>query len=339
MTATRLKTALNEHTAEREGEMNRDNFEGQFASDVLEGLQSEPKYLQSRYFYDARGDRLFQAIMASPEYYLSDCELEILQRHGGEISAAISGAQPFELLELGSGDGRKISVLLDALHELGVEFTYCPVDISSNSLDLLTAHLCATRQWLRMEPMHANYMDLLAGIRGGERRRVFAYMGSNLGNFRNNHAVSFLRSVGGAMGPSDNLLIGLDLQKDPCVIRAAYNDSTGHTRDFNLNLLVRINRELGGEFDPLRFEHVPEYDPETGAACSYLRSDRDQEVRIAAIGRSFHFDTGERIFMEISQKYDQAMIDSLAARAGFRITHDFRDTRDWFSDQVWCPGS
>ena len=139
------------------------------------------------------------------------------------------------------------------------------------------------------------------------------------------------------MRSHDALMIGLDLQKDPAVIRAAYNDADGHTRDFNLNLLHRINTELGGNFDLDAFTHAPEYDPETGSACSFLQSTRLQSVYVETLQKSFHFEAGEKIFMEISQKYSVTQINDLAKAAGFQVDREFYDSRHYFTDQIWKP--
>ena len=162
-------------------------------------------------------------------------------------------------------------------------------------------------------------------------------MGSNLGNFDESGAIAFLSRIRESMSGGDFLLIGLDLKKDPAVIRAAYDDAEGITAQFNLNLLTRINRELGGDFDVGAFSHRPTYDADTGAARSFLRSERDQRVTIEALGRTFEFAAGERIDMEISQKYDEAYIERLAGASGFEVAAGFTDSRDWFTDQLWRP--
>lgn len=314
----------------------------EFATHVRDGLGAEHKYLSSRYFYDAEGDRLFQAIMASPEYYLTNCEFEIFQQQGGQLAEAIAAQGPFELVELGSGDGLKTSVLIDALYAYGAEFTYRPVDISDNSLQLLAERLKQGRPWLKIDAIHGNYMHVLADAAlenpdSAGPRRVTLFLGSNLGNYRQPEAVAFLQLIHNSMRWQDALMIGLDLQKDPAVIRAAYDDAAGHTRDFNLNLLRRINKELGGEFDLNAFTHAPEYDPETGAACSYLESTRQQSVYIDALQKSLSFESGEKIFMEISQKYSVEQINDLANTAGFRVEREFFDSRHFFTDQIWKP--
>lgn len=320
--------------------MKQNVYDPLFAADVVEGLSAGRKHLSSRFFYDAEGDHLFQAIMASPEYYLTDCEHEIFAQQGKQIAESIASAGPFELDELGSGDGLKTQLLLDALYSIGAEFTYRPVDISANSLDLLSERLSKGRPWLKINPIHGDYMHELAAAQLQDQhsacpRKVIMFLGSNLGNYVNAKALNFLKLIRGTMRPGDALLIGLDLQKDPAVIKAAYNDAAGHTRDFNLNLLRRINRELGGDFNLSAFEHTPEYDEATGAARSFLTSKVSQSVQIDALGQSFHFAEGEKIFMEISQKYSRQQIASLAEGAGFRIGSEYFDSRHYFTDQIW----
>jgi L-histidine N-alpha-methyltransferase len=309
----------------------------EFALNVLEGLSGEHKRLSSRYFYDDRGDRLFQAIMSSPEYYLTDCEFEILGGQGAAIADELLTGGPCEFVELGSGDGQKVGLLLDALHAQSADWAYRPVDISEHSLGLLKSNILPGRPWLQLDPIHGNYHDVLESLTPGETRRVFLFLGSNLGNFGVGGAQEFLRLVRSAMADDDALLIGLDLKKDPEVVLAAYDDAEGYTRDFNLNLLTRINRELDGDFDLEGFDHRPEYDPESGAARSYLVSRRRQRVHIEMLDESFQFEPGERIFMEISQKYDKEMIRRICEASGFVPDAAFFDRRGWFTDQVWRP--
>lgn len=314
----------------------------QFAAHVLEGLSATHKFLSSRYFYDAEGDRLFQAIMRSPEYYPTNCEQEIFERQGVQIAQSLATGAAFELEELGSGDGLKTQFLLDALHSINASFTYRPIDISANSLKLISNRLCANRPWLKMNAIHSDYMQHLRSNQLASRdsegpRKAVMFLGSNLGNFQHDSAVEFLSLIRGSMRDGDALLIGLDLQKEPAVIRAAYNDAGGHTRDFNLNLLHRMNRELGANFSISDFRHAPEYDPETGAACSFLVSTKPQTVYIEALQKSFKFAEGEKIFMEISQKYSTQQIEDLATESGFKVKEAFFDSRRWFTDQIWVP--
>jgi dimethylhistidine N-methyltransferase len=316
--------------------MDNEVIDQAFATDVRRGLSASPKYLMSRYFYDDTGDKLFQAIMDCPEYYLTRAEAEILEHQGAAIAAELMRGGHFDFIELGSGDGTKMAWLLDALHEAGASFVYRPVDISPNVLELLEQRLHPQRPWLQMEPLAVNYMEWLGELKPGPRR-VFAFMGSNLGNFKSAAAIEFLHSIRDTMGAGDALLIGLDLKKDPALVKAAYDDAGGITAAFNLNLLQRINRELGGDFVVEAFSHRPRYDAESGLASSYLRSEADQQVNIRALGEVFDFAEGEEIHMEISQKYDDALIEHLSSKAGFEVTADFRDRNGWFSDQLWRP--
>jgi dimethylhistidine N-methyltransferase len=293
--------------------------------------------MRSRYFYDAEGDRLFQAIMAAPEYYLTDCEFEIFERQGDGLAMAIGTQEPLELVELGSGDGLKTELLIDALHRHKTDLLYRPVDISDNSLDLLRERILPGRPWLNMDSIYGDYEKVLASMPAGEHRRLFLFLGSNLGNYKAGQAEWLLRQIRNAMSAKDLLLIGLDLKKNPTVIAAAYNDAGGHTRQFNLNLLVRINRELGGQFNLDGFDHLPEYDPQTGAARSFLVSKCRQQVYISALQQSFDFSAGERLFMEISQKYDDVLIEHLSGSAEFVVRERFMDSRHYFSDQIWAP--
>jgi dimethylhistidine N-methyltransferase len=261
--------------------------------------------------------------------------LEIFETRGDELARALMTDRSCELIELGSGDGLKTSLLLDAVHEHHQDWVYRPVDISDHSLELLEQRLVPGRPWLDFQAIHANYMDLLREFEPGGIRRVFMFLGSNLGNYTSRKAITFLRLIRASMAPGDAFLVGLDLKKDPDVIRAAYNDAAGYTRDFNLNLLVRINRELGGDFKLDSFEHVPAYDLISGTARSGLRSRMEQNVRVAALDRVFHFYEGETIQTEISQKYDDALIGELASASGFVVDKAFVDSRNYFTDQIW----
>lgn len=311
-----------------------------FASAVSEGLSATEKRLPSRYFYDARGDRIFQAIMRSPEYYLTDCEFEIFESQADAITRAMAGddhTEPFEMVELGAGDGLKTRLLLQAAMAGGLELTYVPIDISPDVLGQLRDTLADELPRLRVHSQTGEYFDALDRLSDDGPRRVYLFLGGNIGNFPPDAAKHFLRGLRRRMREQDLLFIGLDLQKDPRTILSAYNDSAGHTRDFNLNLLRRINHELGGDFDLDCFAHYPSYDPQTGAAKSFLVSEIDQVVNVARLDRSFRFHAGEVIFMEISQKYDDELINELALTAGFEVVGEYRDRRGYFTDQFWRP--
>ncbi len=311
-----------------------------FAEHVRQGLSADAKFLSSKYFYDANGDRLFQAIMASPEYYLTDCEYEILSRQKQAILEALP-AGGFDLVELGSGDGKKTRILLGHFCRRHVDFRYLPIDISDSSLEGLAADLSQELPDVKVLPVTGEYLDALSRLPKTDQPRVFLFLGSNIGNFLPAEAAEFLRTIRSAMREMDHLYLGVDLKKHPQVVLSAYNDAGGITRAFNLNLLRRINRELGADFDLRSFEHYPAYDAQTGTAKSFLVSRKEQIVRVAALnggGRSkFEFAAGESIFVEVSQKYSICELDRLAAEAGFRIEQRFFDSRGYFTNQLWCP--
>ncbi len=304
-----------------------------FEEDILKGLMAANKSLPSKYFYDAKGDELFQQIMHLEEYYLTNKELEIFNSHKQGILDTISDGEPFRIIELGAGDGLKTKILLRHFMECDVDFTYTPVDISGNVLEILERNLFEEIPELKIESYQGDYFDALADISAKPEKDIVFFLGSNIGNFSHEEAVSFLSSLRKELKPSDMLFMGVDLKKDPSAILSAYNDSQGVTREFNLNLLDRINGELNGNFIREHFMHYPYYNPQTGECRSYLISTVDQEVNVA--GEHIHFRAWEAIFMEISKKYDEVQLKELAEQTGFKIVDSFRDKKNWFSDVVW----
>jgi L-histidine N-alpha-methyltransferase len=309
----------------------------QFAEDVLAGLSARQKHLSSKYFYDDEGTRLFQEIMRLPEYYLTSCETEIFEAQAAEIHHAFAnGGDRFDLIELGAGDGTKTAVLIEHFLAHGTGITYSPIDISQKALDALTETFHKRFPTLRMRPLNGDYFRILRSLLDiGSRRKVLLFLGSNIGNFARHQALDFFRSLRDVMSDHDLLFIGFDLQKDPHVIAAAYDDAAGVTAKFNLNLLARINRELGGDFDVDSFIHYANYRPNEGSARSFLIAREQQTVNIASLGRSFGFAQWEPIFMEISQKYSMEMIASLAVESGFEIKQNFFDSRTYYCDSLW----
>ncbi len=304
-----------------------------FEEDVLNGLMAANKSLPSKYFYDAKGDELFRQIMHLEEYYLTNKELEIFNSHQQGILNTISNGEPFRIIELGAGDGLKTKILLKHFMECDVDFTYTPVDISGNVLEILERNLFEEIPELKIESYQGDYFDALAEISASPEKDIVFFLGSNIGNFSHGEAVSFLSSLRGHLKPLDMLFMGVDLKKDPSAILTAYNDSKGVTREFNLNLLDRINAELGANFNRAYFMHYPYYNPQTGECRSYLISTIEQDVNVA--GEQIHFRAWEAIFMEISKKYDEVQLKELAEETGFKIIRSFRDEMNWFSDVVW----
>ena len=308
-----------------------------FSQDIFNGLSSSPKYLQSKYFYDAEGDRLFQQIMELEEYYPTDCEEQIFQTHKDKLLHFFhNSSTPFLLTELGAGDGMKTKVLLEHFLAQGASFSYLPIDISSNVLEMLESDLSRVIPELNIRSYAGEYFQALHEMNKQENgRKVLLFLGSTIGNFEYPAAIKFLQSLYQSMSAHDLLFIGFDLKKNPQVILKAYNDPKGVTAQFNLNLLRRINRELEGDFYPGNFFYYFTYDPVTGEAKSYLISRKAHDVHIRALSATFHFNKDEPIFMEISQKYDEQMIHDLAVHSGFAHLHNFYDDRKYFVDSLW----
>ncbi len=310
-----------------------------FAKDVDAGLSSDPKYLSSKYFYDDEGSRLFQEIMKLPEYYLTRTELEIFNEQTGEILSEFDhNGSEFDLIELGAGDGIKTVVLVEHLLEQGASLTFVPIDISPEAIESLTATFRKRFESLPIKPEIGDYFTRLETFgRRSRRKKLILFLGSNIGNFREEQALDFFRELREVVDDGDRLLIGFDLHKNPQTILNAYDDSLGVTRKFNLNLLKRINRELGGDFDTEEFTHFAGYHPLERAARSFLISQKDQVVRIEALNKEFRFKRWEPIFMEISQKYDLSMIDHLARESGFEVVRNFFDSNNFYTDSMWRP--
>ncbi|MGE0815766.1 MAG: L-histidine N(alpha)-methyltransferase [Vicinamibacterales bacterium] len=308
------------------------------AAHVAEGLSAPQKFLSSRYFYDDEGSRLFQQIMALPEYYLTRVEHDILRTEGAGLAADIvDGATAVDLVELGAGDGEKTITLCQALAGTGVPVEYFPVDVSPFALKELAARFAARLPAVPVHPTTGDYLRQWPATTPGHRQAVLL-LGSNLGNFTPDASLALLRRVRSQLSDGDLLVVGLDLQKDPHVIRAAYDDGAGVTARFNLNLLRRLNRELGMDFALDRFSHYTCYNPLDGAVRSFLVSRVEQLVRCESLGRTYSFRAGETIYTEQSQKYTDALIARLAGRAGFDVRHHHRDPKGWYTVVVWQAG-
>ncbi len=310
-----------------------------FGEHVREGLQKTQPHLSSRYLYDERGSRLFQDIMGLDEYYLTRAEFQILEAHacglGELIASSMGGEGDFELVELGAGDGTKTKLLLSAFLRAECPFTYRPIDISADILAELTADLQQRYPTLRVDPLAMSYDDALGELQGTAARKVVLFMGSNIGNFSLAEARAFCGSVAAALHPGDLFVVGVDLRKDPRVILAAYDDPGGVTAAFNLNLLVRINRELGGDFDLGKWRFYPTYNPETGEVRSYLYPVEAQTVRIAALDLERHFGPEETIHTEVSRKYTFDELRGLADASGCEPMEHYTDPAGYFTDVVW----
>jgi L-histidine Nalpha-methyltransferase len=300
--------------------------EESFRDAVLAGLGQEPKTLPCKFFYDARGSALFEQICDVPEYYLTRTEIAILEENAGAIAAYI-GAH-CRLIELGSGASRKVRILLAALE---APAAYVPVDISREHLREAAARLAADFPKLSVVAVCADYTRAFAlpPLPGPAGKRVGFFPGSTIGNFEPEAVVRFLAHCAELLGPDGEMLVGVDLKKTREVLERAYNDRAGLNAAFNLNLLARINRELGGSLDLDRFEHLAFYNGEKGRMELYLKSLAEQAATIA--GRHFHFAEGELIHTENSYKYAIPEFHALAAQAGFLPVHTWTDPGDLFS--------
>jgi L-histidine N-alpha-methyltransferase len=307
-----------------------------FLQEILTGLNSKPKHLLSKYFYDDLGDKIFQQIMASDEYYLTKCEFEIFQQQTQSITNTLrNGFDSFDLVELGAGDATKSSLLLKQLVNDEVDFNYFPIDISKNIINSLETELPSKIPGLKVKGFNGEYFDMLEQTRKfSDRRKVVLFLGSNIGNMPITEAYEFFKHLRQNLSKTDLLLIGFDLKKHPQIILDAYNDKQGYTKAFNFNLLTRMNKELEANFDVSNFEHYPVYNPLTGACQSYLLSIKEQVVRIGEAD-FIHFSQNEAIFMEISQKYDIEEIELMAKDCGFKSVANFYDSKNWFLDTVW----
>jgi dimethylhistidine N-methyltransferase len=298
----------------------------EFEEAVLAGLSRTPRAISPKFLYDARGSLLFDAICELPEYYLTRTEIGILRQCVSEI-ATLAGPH-CALIEFGSGSSVKSRLLIDALAELAA---YVPIDISRHHLDATAAKLRADYPSLQVEPVCADYMalsQLPAGV-GAARRRLGFFPGSTIGNLEPADAAAFLRRTRTLLGAGGALVLGADLKKDPRRLHEAYNDAAGVTAEFILNLLHRINRELGADFDTTGFEHEAFYNAGEGRIEIYLKSLRPQVVNVA--GRRFAFAAGERIHSEYSYKYNEAEIAALARSAGLTLTRTWTDPARLFA--------
>ncbi|WP_424813441.1 L-histidine N(alpha)-methyltransferase [Roseococcus sp. YIM B11640] len=297
-------------------------------ADALAGLSGAQKTLPCKWLYDSEGSRLFEAITRLPEYYPTRTEMRILEESGGEIAEAIgTGAA---VIEFGPGDGAKAVQLLGALE---APAAYLPVDIAPEWLEAAAARVSAAFPALRVRPVVADFTlpFELAGRAAGSRTHLGFFPGSTIGNFEPRDAVAFLRRARASLRPGARMLLGADLVKDTAVLEAAYDDAAGVTAAFDLNLLSRLNREAGADFDLGAFRHEARWNPELERIEMHLVAQRAQSVELG--GRRFRFAAGESIHTESSHKYRPERLSALAASAGWQPRRMWTDPEALFS--VW----
>ena len=312
---------------------------GDFAEDVRRGLTAREKYLLPKYFYDELGSLLFDAICLLPEYYLTRAEADIFERYAAEIvERARGGARRLTLFELGSGSASKTRRIIDALLAAQPRLRYVPVDISTAALEESASALLGDYEGLSVTAYAADYDTALPRLRENfeeDGRALVLFLGSNVGNFDRAGARNFLRRVRASLRRGDRLLLGADLKKEAAALEAAYDDPLGVTAAFNLNLLARINRELGANFSVRDFRHAALYDEREGRVEMHLESTREQAVRVAALGLDLHFRAGERVHTENSYKYSLDELSALAADTGFEREQTWLDPAGRFSSNLF----
>ena len=313
-----------------------------FEKDIVEGLEATQKKLSSKYFYDTEGSKLFQAIMNLPEYYLTRSEFEIFESYKENLYKQFSkDTKTFNLVEFGAGDGLKTQVLLSYFVEKTMPFTYLPIDISAEALNQLKGRFNKTIPSLNFEGIEGEYFEALAQLKTKNNsskventRNIVLFLGSNIGNFGNEQSLTFLKQLAQNLNQDDYLLLGFDLKKHPQIIKMAYNDASGVTKAFNLNLLKRINRELEGNFNIEKFDFYSTYIPETGEVRSYIVSAAKQKVVLKKLNKTIQFEWGETIHTEISRKYSAIQMQEIAIEAGFEFVESYTDCKGYFMDML-----
>ncbi|HEV7904108.1 MAG TPA: L-histidine N(alpha)-methyltransferase [Pyrinomonadaceae bacterium] len=324
-----------------------------FARDVATGLRATPKQLFPKYFYDELGSELFDAICLLPEYYLTRAENEILSAFADEIitaattddsgggsSSSTTTTTPLALLELGSGSATKTRRIIEALLKRQPTLLYLPVDISASALRASAHALLQSYPALQIEAYASDYDTALARLSGeramrDDERLLALFLGSNIGNFDRDGAEQFLRALRGVLRAGDALLLGADLKKDQATLEAAYDDALGVTAAFNLNQLVRLNREFAADFKLRAFRHVAVYNEAEGRVEIYIESRFAQVVALPGLDMEITFAEGERIHTENSYKYDPEELDALAERTGFKCRRRWTDAAGRFSSNLF----
>lgn len=299
---------------------------GDLRTDALAGLRATPKSIPSKYFYDKQGGALFEQITELPQYYPTGCELAIMQEHAPAMAERLG--PNCLMVELGSGNSMKTRYLLDTLDR---PVAYVPVDIDRSILTASCSQLRREYPDLQLLPVCADFTKPfpLPGTEMLPDRSAIYFPGSTIGNFTPEQTVPLLQIMASALGKGGGLLLGIDMKKDPRILHDAYNDAPGITSAFNLNLLARLNRELGCDFQFDCFRHYAFYNPTAGRIEMHLVSTREQNVNLD--GERIHFAQGESICTEYSYKYEPKAFDALAQRAGFAVRDRWSDRRGHFS--------
>ncbi len=319
--------------------MHLDYNNEEFRTDILKGLSNpNQKSVPSKYLYDSKGSFLFEQITVQPEYYPTRTENSILQEYSTKILQNIP--KEIILIEMGSGSSKKTKHLFDSILKRQDKLYYFPIDISFNFLDSIVTDLETQNQNIMVKGIPNDYINGIKdcnnilfenNFKFDSFSRLIVFFGSSIGNFEINEARDFLKAVRINMNDKDFLLVGFDMIKDECLIEPAYNDKAGFTAQFNLNLLTRMNRELGCNFDLDEYEHCAFFNKEKDRIEMHLKSKSDQEFRISGYDRIFQIYQDETIHTESSYKYNEEKIQELVIRSGFSLERIFSDNNNWFN--------
>ncbi len=301
-----------------------------FGLEVLQGLSASPKTLSPWLFYDERGSQLFERITELPEYYVTRTERAIFTQHAAEIAHEAAGGRELAVVELGAGTAGKTGLLLQAVSARQGSVDYFAIDVSESALAEARHHLEREFAGVRVHTRVADYTDGLGHIETGSARRLVLYIGSSIGNFEPAAAAALLSAVRRELAPGDCLLLGADHVKDEAILRAAYNDAAGVTAAFNLNVLRRLNRELGADFDLDTFRHEALWNAAQSRIEMHLVSTRAQSVELPALALTIHCAAGETIHTENSYKFTDEGIELMLTQAGFAPRRQWSDSRNWF---------
>jgi L-histidine Nalpha-methyltransferase len=306
--------------------------------EVRRGLTAWPRSLSPWMFYDAEGSRLFERITTVPEYYPTRTERAIFTKYADEIVSAAQGdgVSPLRLVELGAGTASKTRVLLEAALHVSDDVTYIPVDVSSDALHWACRSVSAALPDVRVQPLVRNYVTHPLELEPVDGITLALYIGTSIGNFSREEALMILRDLGDQLRPGDALLLGTDMVKDESTLLAAYDDSEGVTAAFNLNVLRRLNRELGANFDPTCFRHRAVWNRRESRVEMHLESTREQDVSIQQAELDLHFARCETIHTENSYKFTDDAIQGVLADAGFEVGGVWKDSRDWYAVTLAC---
>ncbi|MDH5423540.1 MAG: L-histidine N(alpha)-methyltransferase [Gammaproteobacteria bacterium] len=298
------------------------------AADIRQNLLQAPYSLPPKYFYDHRGSVLFDQICDTPEYYPTRTESKLLSRYCQHIIDRLS---VHHIIELGSGSSRKTRHLFDACQMLNQYPQYWPFDVCEPMLIQTAEELMLQYDWLTVQPLEGDYSAGLSHLPKPHGHSLYVFLGSSIGNFTEQQAVSFLKEVSQHMISGDSLLLGIDRVKDKAVLESAYNDRQGVTAEFNLNVLSVLNNEAGANFKLHQFNHQAVYNETESQIEMYLQSLADQKISFPAINEALYLQNGEKILTEISRKYSLEGIESLLAQAELEITDHFEPANEYFS--------